>query len=843
MPDKFKPINLRGGFNSPARLRAKPRGKAPAWNAEIERQLAKLPRGNQTYWGIPFRLGPKDLARKGLVIVAGGRPPVEVPVQGQATHLCVLHFCDIPEKADAAGGEAVAEYVLRYADGTEHVRPIRRRFEINPFMGGWGSQTFAAMSANMPQSAPDDATKIGWGPMQTGVVWQGPGFGCWVYALENPAPDKALKSVLLRSVSKMPAAILGMTMYNGPGHPLRHVPRRVYRLILPAGEKVTAKELDVNIDLGIITRVYAVPGLTHDQWLKAAEAGLGLPRPKDQPQRDFLVEATGSEGATLTVKAGKKAEHEIDLGQAWNKGSARSADGKARLELLHPGKTWVHVTVVDSSTGKPTPTRAHFRGTKGEYIPPYGHHGVVNERWFEDYGGDLQLGDMSYAYVPGRFQIELPVGEVYVELSKGFEYAPMRRKLEIRPGQRELELKIDRTIDRRKEGWVTADTHVHFISPETAWLEGQAEGLNLINLLASQWGRLFTNVADITGELSGVSRQDTLVWVGTENRNHLLGHISMLGTHGDPVFPMCDGGPGEAYIGDPEIMTLTEWAQTCRERDGVVIRPHFPSPVCEEPVYFALGQLDGAELRRYGDPAESLDEFCYTEWYRYLNCGYRVAAVGGTDKMSAGMPVGGARTYARLDPNDEFSFANWGKAVRAGRTFTSSGPIVDLRVEGRELGDLIHLPSGGGTLEVEAVAECIWPIHALELVMNGKVIGKASDAAGAKRLRLKQRVRVQGSSWIAARCGSKLVVQHCWPIHLGAHTSPVYIIAGGEEQFSPSDASYMLTLIDGGITYLETLSVRFDEQRHRAMKAVFERARAKLHSRMHAHGHSHSHGR
>ena len=71
-----------------------------------------------------------------------------------------------------------------------------------------------------------------------------------------------------------------------------------------------------------------------------------------------------------------------------------------------------------------------------------------------------------------------------------------------------------------------------------------------------------------------------------------------------------------------------------------------------------------------------------TRWYRYLNCGYRVAAVGGTDKMSAGMPVGGVRTYARLDRNRPFNFGNWAEAVRKGRTFTTSGPLIDLTVVG-----------------------------------------------------------------------------------------------------------------------------------------------------------------
>ncbi|MDE2816661.1 MAG: CehA/McbA family metallohydrolase, partial [Chloroflexota bacterium] len=450
------------------------------------------------------------------------------------------------------------------------------------------------------------------------------------------------------------------------------------------------------------------------------------------------------------------------------------------------------------------------------------------------YAGDLKLGNTQYAYVDGTFQIELPVGDVYVEIFKGFEYQPLRKRLTIAPGQRELTLKLARPLNWRAHGWVTADTHVHFISPQTAWLEGQAEGVNLINLLASQWGDLYTNVADITGEVSGVSTDDTVVYVGTENRQHLLGHISLLGVQGEPIYPMTTAGPGESYIGDPVLSSMSEWADRARERDGLVVIPHFPNPYTEAVAEIVLGKVDAVELKYF---TPSIDGFGLHEWYRFLNNGYRVAAVGGTDKMSAGIPVGGVRTYALLQ--DEFSFGTWADAVRGGRTFTTSGPLIDVRVEGKHPGDELKLPSGGGTLTVEAWAESVLPFHELQLVCNGAVVATQTVPGGGKSCRLSQAVKLEGSGWIAARCVSSLEVQHYWVVNVAAHTSPVYIVADNQELFNPSDATYMMTILDGGLTWLDTLATRGDAERHAGARQVFEHAKAHLQGRLHSHGNEH----
>ena len=114
-----------------------------------------------------------------------------------------------------------------------------------------------------------------------------------------------------------------------------------------------------------------------------------------------------------------------------------------------------------------------------------------------------------------------------------------------------VEERVPGFLRGKGEGWVTADTHVHFLSPSTARLEGAAEGVNVINLLASQWGELMTNVGDFDGKTTFGSREaggdgEWLVRVGTENRQHVLGHISLLGYGGEIIAPMCAGGVDEA---------------------------------------------------------------------------------------------------------------------------------------------------------------------------------------------------------------------------------------------------------------------------------------------------------
>ena len=818
-----RPVNLTKVFDWPRRV------PKDAWWQRLAAQVRGLPSGSCAPWGVPFRLGKRKSPR--AVLVAADRPEVTVPLNGTATYLCFLQSWEqIPStvRMERPGeGLIVAEYVLTYADGSRHVQPIRARFEVA--MQESPGPPWLTVPFNMPTSV-DPAQPPGempWGITQYGIRAGHtlPQPRVLLYAMPNPHPRRTIRALTMRGAQESPLLVAGLTLFTGKSHPFAHLPRRTYR-VRTAGKPKRISTAEV--DLGSVARIEHTTGPRGDEWLSSEYVGVGTQAREPERGGEDLLDIYGAPDATVSVTIEKsKTPMRFSLGEAFHRGASKARGGT--LEVLGRHRQWMQVKVIDGASGKPTPVRIHFSGPRGEYLAPYGHHSQINANWFEDYGADVVVGGRNFAYVPGTFTTDMPVGDVYVEVCKGFEYEPVRRKITIQPGQKDLELVINRWKDLRSQGWVTADTHVHFISPHTAWLEGQAEGVNVVNLLASQWGRLFTNVGDLTGRV-GVAEDDTLVFVGTENRNHMLGHMSMLGTQGLPVFPMCGGGPSESWMGDPDFLTMTEWALENKRKGGVVIRPHFPNcGFTEDPVPILKGVVDALEIRGLRG-----EDFPLQEWYRYLNCGYRVAVAGGTDKMGAYTALGGLRTYAKLDPSRSFTFDNWADAVRAGRTFATTGPVIELQVDGKDIGDGIAMPPGGGDVEVRAAAESFWPLGKLEVVHNGHVAASAqAQKGGSKRLDVTDLVRVRRTGWIAARCSG------C-PNHPGgyiaAHTSPVYLTCGDTRAFDGPAAEHMLALVEGGIEYLQHMAAAFDEASRARMVAVFAEAGQELRRRLREEG-------
>jgi len=361
-------------------------------------------------------------------------------------------------------------------------------------------------------------------------------------------------------------------------------------------------------------------------------------------------------------------------------------------------------------------------------------------------------------------------------------------------------------------------------------------------LLASQWGELMTNVGAFDGKNTWGSREnggdgEHLVRVGTENRQHVMGHISLLGYEGRIIAPMTTGGPNESALGDPIEILLPEWARQCKQQGGLVVLPHFPNPRLEGAAALVEGVIDGVEMTSWGDLYSGINPYSLADWYRYLNCGYMVAAVGGTDKMTAVTAVGAVRTYARLAPDRAFDYKGWMEAVRRGETFVTYGPLLDFAVEGQPAGARIAMPATGGTVNVAWQAASITvPMSRVELVVNGEI--RESVAGGPREAAGGWSVKLDKSSWLAL-----LVRGHYTdkPEIVAAHSSPVMVDVEGSEFYAAADALTILEQIEGALAYLDTVGTRAEAQAYKRMRLVLESAHRKIHNRMHRAGHFHEH--
>ena len=768
--------------------------------------------GRQTMQGLPFVIGDPDAPDSpSFIVVRAGGDGVTVPIGGPAHSIVVAHRQLEPVEADGAGaGTPVARYVFTLRGGRRLTSDIRERYEIHTIASEGWHQDSPFLAASDVAAEPFHRTHGAWeaaGVRQTEVQTRLPR-AYYLWAWTSPEPGEPVESLeIVPLVGRV--LVAAVTVGHADERPFARSPAVPVGIGLPEpAPNDPAAGLGVGIDRGIASHAYPLAGGSVEALLGDPLRGWGEPNPADVPSGYALV--SGSPSATLAVSVGEEEVATVPWGEVERTGAVERKD--LRVELLEEGRSWVHVTVVDGDSGRPVPCRVHFQSLAGVPYQPHGHHDHVNSdlgTWHIDVGGDLRLGRITYAYIDGTCQGWLPWGDMIVDVARGFEYEPLRQVVHIAPGQRDLTLRLDRWISMRERGWYSGDSHVHFLSAQGALTEQQGEDLNVVNLLQSQWGRLFTNVEDFTGRPHESGTGPYVTFVGQENRQPMLGHLILWALR-TPVLPFCSAGPPEAEPGAALETTLSHWADECHAQGGTVIVPHLPRPNGELAALVATGRADGVEMIvQLPDP--------HTEYYRYLNCGYRLPLVGGTDKMSADVPVGLHRTYAKLG-DEEFTYDGWCRAVRAGRTFLSSGPIIELRVEGAEIGDTVRI-DGPGTVHVQARAQSIFPVHSLQIVQDGEVVASVDDPEGARTLELEAAVRVRDHSWLAARCGGPgyfdaLRHHDVWQRGIFAHTSPVYVACGGDWwRFDPVTGRYLMTLLEGSLAYIDVRAAHRDPAR------------------------------
>jgi hypothetical protein len=511
----------------------------------------------------------------------------------------------------------------------------------------------------------------------------------------------------------------------------------------------------------------------------------------------------------------------------------------------------VHVRVNDTATGQPTPVRIQFTDENRNYYAPFGRLKELNLEFDFDVGGNLLLDDKQFAYIDGRCEIALPSGRIFIEVHKGPEYEPLTHDEALAPGKMAIRLEIRRWSDLRQERWYPGDTMVAIMSPHAALLEGAAEDLSVINLLVVQQRRGYPNLLAFSGQKPALDQAGTLVVVNTHN-DHSLGRVSLLNCH-RVVFPLVKG------IGDSAV---ADWCDQCHRKQGLVVwvpemlPPEFETEDAtlhqgELPADLALGKIDALEF----DEVWELNSELVKEYYSFLNLGFRLPLVGGSGKLTNQQLLGGWRTYARLQPGEEFNYKNWIEAVRAGRTFATKGALLILTVNGQDPGAVINLESSDQTVHLQAGARRAFPPDRLELIVNGKVVSESSAGVARPERRegreelstqstpfedsgrathpteLEMDIPMPVGGWIAAaywgcednQAGFKLL----------AHTSPVYVQVPGRPPPPDVEAGQkLLRHFDEMLEWVRTQARVENEEQRQRLAGIFESAKKEITRRL-----------
>jgi hypothetical protein len=160
----------------------------------------------------------------------------------------------------------------------------------------------------------------------------------------------------------------------------------------------------------------------------------------------------------------------------------------------------------------------------------------------------------------------------------------------------------------------------------------------------------------------------------------------------------------------------------------------------------------------------------YETWYRLLNCGIRLPASTGSDWFVCSSN----RVYA--DVGSDFSYGAWLAALRAGRTFVTNGPVLQLTVAGHSPStDVLALAGTRRDVMVTVEYEALHPIDRVEIVRDGTVVAATDVTDRSPAGRFTASVDAVGTGWLAARCWGRRRTSYGHPVW--AHTSPVYLRA------------------------------------------------------------------
>ncbi len=482
---------------------------------------------------------------------------------------------------------------------------------------------------------------------------------------------------------------------------------------------------------------------------------------------------------------------------------------------------------VSGSTGSAADgwLRVMIKDDRGKTIPARAWVDVGKSRLFEPVGPATCTPynrDRSFS-CDGWFVMRIPAGEATLHVERGKEWLPLDKVVSIDQGRtNSIAVTLKRWVNLADEGWYSADMHVHFghDNPRVMSQLALADDVNIVPAFSlwlrgreKQWQKDWPPWG--TDETIAVDNTHFLTRANLEIER--IGRSAGPGGEVGATFIYQLGKPVSADRFDTRFPTDTTLALAAKQASTTCVIDTDKPSWAETVIGAALGVYDTAQVchnhyhrdRTMPGGWGMIGELNATEkdlnvpdelfrrtnaqYYRWLNCGIRMGVSGGSAMGVMAVPLGYNRVYAKVE--GELTPVKFWAAVKAGRTFATSGPMLTMTVNGHEAGSVIE-SSKAGSIQVRAQIRSIDQLSAVEIIQNGTVVFRDDLSRRVPRppfaYQASLEIAVTRSGWFAAR-----VLYRAPDGRLRqAHTSPVYVIANGKPIASKADAQYNIRWVD-----------------------------------------------
>lgn len=446
------------------------------------------------------------------------------------------------------------------------------------------------------------------------------------------------------------------------------------------------------------------------------------------------------------------------------------------------------IRVVDAETDELIAARVEIRASDGTF--PLDRIALTAD--------PMQNIEAHGFFIDGEATLAVRPGKTLVRASRGPQYTVT--STEITPSSQPvaIELRLDPVLRLQSRGWFAGDAHIHMIHGErqraTSYDEVaetcRAQGLDWAYVNQEYVGAGALDLSGLHAETKRVSTPTFQLFIGGERPKSVLGHNALIGVSDPFVIP--DDPPYSAA------------ARLIHDQGGVLFPVHpvryYPSKIVNgvwrdfpgnnlgrELVFdaFAGPSFDGLSVLS-DDPS---DPNAHDLYFNLLNRRLFVPVFADSDAcfdrpvLSRNAP-GFYLTFFNLPSGARPDSTTLPAAVRRGRTFATTGPILLFSIDDQLPGETIPLDGKPHKLRVEAHHDHhTWTLDPsrlskVEIIRDGRVI--KTWLPDATDVTLETTITESKPSWYTARAyGSDAK----WQVAL---SSPIYFAAEPVPQKQPA---------------------------------------------------------